>query len=199
MPYQRFEPRAELSSFVETLWLYRGDGDRVYNRRMTSPALATWVQPIAVETEEGAKEVLDFARSQPADVWNRPSPLEGWTCRDILAHLAGDCGKVTSLALRAAVTGRPIDNPPDLADGGAAANARDVAERREHMVQELIAEIERDREQWRDLMARLKDADEDARWEGFPLSLGQYLRLCAGHDREHLAHLLAALTEGTRA
>jgi hypothetical protein len=46
-------------------------------------------------------------------------------------------------------------------------------------------------------MAQLKDADDDARWDGFPLTLGQYLRICAPHDREHLAHIRGAL-EGAR-
>ncbi|MEX0786498.1 MAG: DinB family protein [Dehalococcoidia bacterium] len=164
---------------------------------MTTRTFAPWVEPVAAETLSGAEELLEFARSQPAAFWDRPSPLAGWTYKDMLGHLAGDTGKVSSSAMRAAVTGRPFENPPDFADGGDALNANDVADRRSRSVEELIAEIAHDRQEWADLMRQLRDADEDARWDGFPLTLGQYLRICAPHDREHLAELRTAL-EGNK-
>jgi uncharacterized protein (TIGR03083 family) len=159
---------------------------------VTSKTYAAWAEPIAAETLGGAEELLAFARSQPADFWDGPSALEGWTRKDVLAHLAGDTGKVSASAMRAAVTGQPFENPPDFKDGGDGLNARDVAERRSRSVAELIDEIARDRREWGELMAQLKDADDDARWDGFPLTLGQYLRICAPHDREHLEHIRGA-------
>jgi hypothetical protein len=162
---------------------------------MTAKTFASWVEPIAAETLGGAEELLAFARSQPADVWDRPSAVPGWTCRDVLAHLAGDTGKVSSLALQAAVTGAPFVDPPDFKDGGDGRNASDVAARRERTAAELIDEIADDRREWGELMSQLKDADDVARWEGFPLTLGQYLRICAPHDREHLEHLRTALEQ----
>jgi uncharacterized protein (TIGR03083 family) len=160
---------------------------------MTTRTYASWVEPIAAETLGGAEELLAFVRAQPADFWERPSALEGWTRKDLLAHLAGDTGKVSSSAMRAAVTGEPFADPPDFKDGGDARNASDVAERRGRSVGELIEEIAADRREWGELMSQLKDGDDGARWEGFPLTLGQYLRICAPHDREHLEHIRAAL------
>jgi len=162
---------------------------------MTTRTFAAWVEPISAETLDGAQELMEFARSQPPDYWDRPSPLEGWSCKDLLAHLAGDTGKVSATAMRAAATGGAFEDPPDFADGGDARNARDVEERRGRSVEELITEIAADRQEWRELMWHLREADEEARWPGFPLTLGQYLRICAPHDREHLAHLRTALEE----
>jgi uncharacterized protein (TIGR03083 family) len=156
---------------------------------MTARTYASWVEPVAAETLGGAEELLAFVRAQPPEFWDEPSALEGWTRKDVLAHLAGDTGKVSASAMRAAATGQPFANPPDFRDGGDGLNARDVAERRDKTVAELIDEIARDRREWGELMTQLKDADDDARWEGFPLTLGQYLRICAPHDREHLEHL----------
>jgi hypothetical protein len=68
-------------------------------------------------------------------------------------------------------------------------------ERLNRSVEELIAEIARDRSEWRELMSQLQESDEEARWPGFPLSLGQYLRICAPHDREHLAQLRTILEQ----
>ena len=162
---------------------------------MAERTFAGWVEPIAAETLGGAEELLAFVRSQPDAFWDRSSGLAGWTCRDVLAHLAGDTGKVSASALRAAVTGEPFVDPPDFKDGGDARNARDVAERRDRTVAELIQEAADDRREWAELMAQLKESDEDARWPGFPLTLGQYLRICAPHDREHLAQIKVALEQ----
>jgi uncharacterized protein (TIGR03083 family) len=158
---------------------------------MTTQAFAPWVEPLAEEMLQGAAELLSFARSKPGDFWNRPSALPGWSCKDILAHLAGDTDKVSSRAMRAAVDNVAFENPPDFADGGDGPNARDVEARRGQSVEELVAEIEADRREWRVLLSQLTESDDDARWPGFPLSLGQYLRLCARHDLEHLEHLRA--------
>lgn len=156
---------------------------------MTNRRFAAWVEPIATETLAGADELLAFARSQPADFWDQPSAIEGWTRKDVLAHLAGDTGKMSLRLLRAAVHGAPFDDPPDFKDGGDAINAQDVEQRRNSSINELIAEIKADREEWRSLFLQLKDSDQDARWPGFPVTLGQYLRICAPHDREHLAEM----------
>jgi hypothetical protein len=160
---------------------------------MTTRTYAAWVEAIAGETLGGAEELLAFARSQPDAFWARPSAVEGWTCRDVLAHLAGDTGKVSRSAMRAAVTGEPFEDPPDFKDGGDARNARDLEERRDRSIAELIEEIAADRREWAVLLSQLRDDDDNTRWEGFPLTLGQYLRICAPHDREHLEHLRAAL------
>ena len=61
------------------------DGEK---RARTSRALTSWVEPIAARESESAALFVEVARSIPADLWARPSPLEGWTYKDLLAHLA---------------------------------------------------------------------------------------------------------------
>lgn len=159
---------------------------------MTQRTFVPWVAPIAAQTAESRAELIAFARSLPDAAWLRPSPNEGWSCKDLLAHVAGDKGYI--MVLRAAVERTPLD-PALFAEGeGTRANARDVAERRGRSIGELIAEIEADGTVRQDLMARLTDADRELRQREFPLSLGEVLEQGPGaHDREHLAELRTAL------
>lgn len=159
---------------------------------MTSKAFAPWVEPIAAGLADGRQQVIEFARSLAADAWSRPSAADGWTNKDVLAHLAGDTGKVSLAVLRAAAGGRTLEHS-GLADGGDALNARDVDERRDRSVDELMAEIEGDGREWQDLLSQLKETHQHLRWPGFPLSLGEYLLILLPHDREHLAQLRTAL------
>jgi uncharacterized protein (TIGR03083 family) len=150
---------------------------------------ADWAKEIAAEIERGARELLEFARAQDEAFWEEPSALEGWSRRDVLAHLAGDTRKVSERAMRAAIEGTPFEDAPDFKDGGDADNARDVEERRGHTVARLLAEIECDRKEWLTLLGRLSEDDEHRRWPRFPMTLGEYLRHCATHDRDHLAQI----------
>jgi uncharacterized protein (TIGR03083 family) len=158
---------------------------------MTARTFAPWVEPIATALAEGRREVVDYARSLPAEVWDTPSDVEGWTCKDVLSHLAGDTGKITTSAISGPITGvAPVST---FDDGGDAANARDISERRERTIDELLAEIEGDGRCWQELLGQLGDAEEDATWPSFPMSLGTYLGLEATHDREHLEQIRRAL------
>ncbi|MDZ4279045.1 MAG: hypothetical protein U1B78_07890, partial [Dehalococcoidia bacterium] len=75
-----------------------------------------------------------------------------------------------------------------------ARNERDVMERRERSVDELIGELEADGGEWEDLLARFGEEDKDLREEGIPWSLGEALsQNPGGHEREHLAQLKTAL------
>lgn len=163
---------------------------------MTTRTFAPWVEPIAAKVGESRAELIAFARSAPAELWNRPSPNDGWSSKDLLAHVAGDKGLL--IILGAAVERTRLD-PALFAEGeGTRANARDVEARRGRSVDELIAEIESDGETRQELMSRLTDADQERRQKEFPMSLGEVLNLGPGdHDREHLDQLRAAM-EGTR-
>ena len=155
---------------------------------MTTRTFAAWVEPIARQLAEGRKQVIEFAKTAPPDLWNRPSGAEGWTCKDVLAHLAGDTEKVSAAVMRGM-----IEDPSVLDDNGDAANARDLEERRERSVDALIAEIESDGEEWQRLLGELGEGDTDRRLPGFPLSVGEYLRLMTTHDLDHLAQIRMAL------
>lgn len=159
---------------------------------MTTRTFVAWVEPIAAELRASRAEIAGFARAAPEELWARPSPLDGWTARDLLAHLAGDTGKGSAAAMRATVD-RLAPDPAPFAAGVDALNARDVEERRDRSIAEIVAEIEADGEVWQELLSQLGGNDEAMRWEGFPWGLGEYLRILAEHDREHLEQLRAAV------
>ncbi|MGB2693690.1 MAG: DinB family protein [Dehalococcoidia bacterium] len=159
---------------------------------MTTRTFVAWLEPIAAQLAVGRAKLAGFARGQPAEVWDKPTSYEGWTCRDLLAHLAGDTGKGSSAAMRAAVTRQTLD-PVPFAAGVDALNARDIEKRRDRSVDELVAEIEADGEEWQELLSQLTETDEELRWAGFPFKLGEYLRILAQHDQDHLADLRTAL------
>ena len=160
---------------------------------------APWVEPIARRDREGRAELLEFARSLPPDAWDRASPVDGWTYRDVLAHLASDTGKWFAHILRAVIGGERLD-PARVGPGVDLdpINARGVAERRARSITELIAEIEADGAEHQELLARLTDDHRDTRQAGYPASFAEFLSdnpagSRGGHDREHLAQLRTAL------
>ena len=161
---------------------------------MSARTFAPWVAPIAAQLREGRTQVLGFARSVPAEAWARPSPLEGWTCKDILAHLAGGNDGMVQKILRSVVAREPVDRSV-LATDTDAENARGVEERRGWSVEELIAELEADGQESQELLSRLTEADEDLRQDDLPLGLGEFLALvhAEDHDGLHLAQLRTAL------
>ena len=160
---------------------------------MTERAFASWVEPIAAQLRESRGQIGQEARTLPPEVWATPSPLDGWTYKDLLAHLAvGDW--VLQTVLRAVVAKEPVDvkRVTDL-DKINAENARLLKERRGSSPEELIAEVEAEGVETRELLGGLTNQDENLKQEDAPVSLSQYLAGFPGHDREHLAHLRTAL------
>lgn len=151
---------------------------------------AAWVEAIARVLDEDRRAVIAFARATPSDAWHQPSALEGWTRRDVLAHLAGGNDQLLQIVLRAVVSGAALD-PAVLNPETNDANARGVEERRSWSIQSLIAELERDAEEVQLLLSRLRPEDEALRQEGSPLTLGQFLELVhkERHDNEHLTQM----------
>lgn len=109
---------------------------------MTDRTFAPWVEPIAAQLREGRAEIVALARSAPTETWSKSSPNEGWTCRDLLAHLAtGDW--LCQTVLRAAVGDEAAD-PEALRDSDAISrsNARLLEERAGRSVEELLREVQ---------------------------------------------------------
>ena len=166
---------------------------------MSHSGFASWVEPIARRDREGRKELVRFARSLSDEGWLLPSPLEGWTCKDVLAHLAGDTGKWFENILLSVLRSQPLDAErfgpqadPDLL------NAPDIEARRNDTVSELIAEIELDGRKHEEKLSSLTDDHEHHPLAHYSYSLGEFLRNReagnrGGHDREHLAHIQAAV------
>jgi len=156
---------------------------------MTTRTFASWVAPLAAEFRENRVALLEFARSLPAQAWDQASPLEGWTYKDLLAHLAAGNDKQIPLLLRAVIARTRVE-PAWFGD---AMNARNVDERRGRSIDELEAELERDGEEILDLLAQLTDEHAGLRQEDFPQTFGESLPLFTAHDHEHLAQLRTAL------
>lgn len=157
---------------------------------MSARTFAAWVQPVATVLDEDRRAVIDFAGSVPATAWDEPSALEGWTRKDILAHLAGGNDQLLQILIRAAVAGEDVE--PALLDPDTdAENARRVAERRSWTIDALIAELERDGDEVQSLLAQLTREHESLKQPGTTFTLGQFLEIVRHerHDREHLAHM----------
>jgi uncharacterized protein (TIGR03083 family) len=156
---------------------------------MTERTFALWVEPIAAKLRESRAQVADLARSIPAEAWSQPSPLPGWTYKDLLAHLAPS--EYLNTVLRAVLANELVD--VSIFAQVDARNAQQLEERRDRSVEELIAELEAGNSQTQELLSRLAEADESRRQADIPMSLGEGLRGFLEHDPEHLAQLRTAL------
>lgn len=158
---------------------------------MTARTFAAWVEPIAAQVSANRAGIARTAREIAPGAWNKASPVENWSYRDLLAHLAGDTDKNVRNVLRSVVAGQPVD--PLLFSEIDAKNARDLEQRRTRSIDELVAEIEQDGEAILDLLGRLTREDAERRQADFPLSLGEALKPFPDHDGTHLAQLRVAL------
>ena len=162
---------------------------------MTDRTFATWVEPIAGKLRESRAQIVDVARTIPTGAWSRPSPNEGWSYKDLLAHLAGGdwmCQK----GLRAVLANERVDTSASAIADYNGRSERFRREREGHSIEELIAEVEAEGEETQGLLARLTEADEERRQEDIPMSEGEYLRGFPSHDKRHLAELRTALEGG---
>lgn len=159
---------------------------------------ARWVEPIARQLASDRSELTRFVRRAPAELWSRPAGDGDWSCKQLLAHLAGGNDQLVQTVLAAVVAGTALE-PSQLEPDTDAENARRVAERASWSVEALLAELERDGEEVQSLLARLRDEDEAARPGGWRITLGHFLRIVERerHDHEHLAQLRAAASQLT--
>jgi hypothetical protein len=155
---------------------------------------AAWVASVASRLAQDRAELIAFARSAPAEWWERPSVVDGWLNRDILAHLAGGNDLLLQRLLHSAVTGEPPD-PSVFALDTDDENARGVAQRRSWSIPQLIDELERGGAEVQALLAQLTEDDRERRWGGYPITLGRFLHIVEEerHDHEHLEQLRTAL------
>ncbi|HEY8171627.1 MAG TPA: DinB family protein [Dehalococcoidia bacterium] len=161
---------------------------------MDDRTFADWVAPIAEALGRDRTTVIAFAASVPDREWARPSGAEGWTCKDILAHLAGGNDQLVQILLRA-VTSRQAPERSALDPDTDAENARGVERRRDWPVDRLIADLQSENDEIQELLSQLTDADEEARVPGFSMTLGDFLRLVQHerHDAEHLVQMQTAV------
>jgi hypothetical protein len=123
----------------------------------------------------------------------QPSPLEGWTNKDLVAHLAGGNDQMLQKILRAVVSLYPVD-PAVLEPDTDGENATGIAERRPWSIEQLIEELERDGAEMQDLLSRLQEADKVIHPGGASWSLEGLFGVIhkENHDLEHLTQLRLA-------
>jgi uncharacterized protein (TIGR03083 family) len=145
---------------------------------------------------EAQRALLDVLDGVGPDDWQRPSPNEGWTVRDLLTHLAtAEAGFLPVLRRMAAGQGGvPADFDPNRW------NAGQLRRRGEAAPAELRRELEASH---RDMLALLDDLDDAALDQHGHLSSGvdgsteDCFRLVASHKRTHTDDILAALATPT--
>ena len=117
--------------------------------------------------------------------------LEGdWSRKDVLGHLAGGNDMLTQKIFLAVIEDRALA-PSDLEPDTDAENARGVEERRSWSIERLIDELERDGEEYLDLLARLTEAHRGVHPAGASWTLGDMVRVITRerHDIEHLRQI----------
>ena len=162
---------------------------------MTERTFAPWVEPIAARHRRDDAQVLTFARSVPEAAWGTPSGLEGWSCKDVMAHIGNGNDQLYQQLLRQVISGGKIETAifRDVDTDGE--NAAGVEERRGLSPEEVIDEFGEAGEEVLDLLAQLTDDHEHLRQKDPPFILKGFMDLIdkESHSIEHLKQLKEAL------
>lgn len=166
---------------------------------MTARTFLPWVEPSAKELREGRFEVTRTAGQLLPEHWSLPSPLEGWTYKDLLAHLAsGDW--VFQWMLRGALGAENFDLMErgfQYVDEG---NKQRILERRDRTVEELITEAQSEGERTQELLSQLTE-DIDVKNEigkrpdGRSITVELWVQGFPAHDKTHGDQLKTALDQ----
>ena len=140
--------------------------------------------------QSGYLELAGIVRALHGD-WTAPAPgYEGWTCRDLLAHLSSTAASLPAVA--SSVTGSSDPNAPPFDSNRW--NASQVRRRADKDAQDLIDEYDAGTT---GLVTVLSDLPLDS-----PVTIGPYAGTSLGeamaemleHQRGHLSDLERALT-----
>ena len=140
--------------------------------------------------QAGYIELATVVRALHGD-WTAPAPgYEGWTCRDLLAHLSSTAASLPAVATSATEPKDPHANAFDSNRW----NASQIRRRADKEAQELIGEYDAGTKR---LVEALYDSTLDARvtigaYAGD--SLGDAMAKMLEHQRGHLSDLKLALT-----
>ena len=138
----------------------------------------------------GYIELAGIVRALHGD-WTRPAPgYDGWTCRDLLAHLSSSAASLPAVANSVTETRDPNATPFDSTRW----NASQVRKRADKSVQDLVDEYDSGTTR---LVMVLSGANLDQ-----PVTVGPYAGLALGatmaemleHQRNHLSDLEKALS-----
>lgn len=82
---------------------------------------------IGTRATEALNLLIGAVERTPAQWWDQPSNLEGWSVRDLVGHATGSAAKIVTLAAGGAVWGR--SEPADWVSEDPAARLRELAAR----------------------------------------------------------------------
>lgn len=140
--------------------------------------------------QSGYIELASIVRALHGD-WTAPAPgYEGWTCRDLLAHLSSTAASLPAVA--SSVTQPKDPNAPSF--DSTRWNASQVRRRADKEAQALIDEFDAGTTR---LVAVLSDLTLDTLVTIGPyagVSLGEAMAEMLEHQRDHLSDLQGALT-----
>ena len=160
---------------------------------MKARTFSPWVEPYASPLRESREQVIAFAQGLPRQAWDQPSPLDGWSYKDILAHIGKGNDQVFQKLLRGVIADGRIDTKIFAVDTDGD-NARGVEERRDTSAEDLIAELEAAGEEIQELLSQLNPEHEKLQQQDPPFHFEGFLRGVRkeNHDMEHFAQLQKA-------
>ncbi len=145
-----------------------------------------------------------FCRSLSLEELARPVPNSTWIVKDFISHLAtiDKTVEVMFRSVHAGTQGAPREGS-GLAGGIDTWNDKQVADRREKSVDQILAEAAATRASIEDAMAQFTQSDldyemsfgGDSKRPPSKVQMGQYLRGWAKHDPMHAVDMMRAVPE----
>jgi uncharacterized protein (TIGR03083 family) len=162
---------------------------------MEEGAAVTTPAELRAELDDALARLKALVAHVPAEAWSRPTVNPGWSARDLLAHLvSAETGNLSIARRILQGEGQPVAGF-DLARW----NQRQIEKLGARMPAELLAELERARQETLQLLASLSVADLDRagfRTTGEPTTVAGVFQQIARHLRAHTEEIRAA-TQGS--
>lgn len=150
----------------------------------------------AEQLEATRAELLSLLASLDEAALDQPGMVDGWSIKNVLAHLAAWEEWVVQVLPQRMASGTTPDNFRERAANENRFNALEVAERAELTPGEQLMELERVRAELLSYVRSLPAAEAQRRnpWPEWPGTLPEYLlEALRDHEAEHLGTLRAAL------
>jgi len=162
---------------------------------MTTRTFAPWVEPFAAKQRADRERVLTFARALPAEAWSTPVGDEGWTAKDLVAHIGKGNDQLFQKLLRQVIAGEQIDTEIFRTVDTDGENAAGVEARKNLSPAEVLAEFEEACDEVEELLSQLTDDHEHLTQDDPPFQLKGFIGMVdkESHSIEHLEQLKAAV------
>jgi uncharacterized protein (TIGR03083 family) len=162
---------------------------------VTERTFAAWLEPSVAKRHAEEKEVLAFARSLSDEQWAIPSGNDGWTLKDVMAHIGKGNDQLFQALLRQVIAGDKIDTEIFGTVDTDGENAEGVEQRKGLTPAQVITEFEEACDEVDDLLSQLTDEQEHLQQDDPPFILRTFVGLIdrESHSIEHLKQMKAAL------